>query len=182
MPNVCVCDCGLTVNSGELCLDWHAVGEKTGRTDVSGIDTSEAETNDWTQIQFLRLQYCNDTCITQIVQVSAFVGYCNMNQAEAGNYWDFAVYAGVTFDAPVPSNSFSLNAAGRLRKNNGSGNMERISAPVRTADQVFAVAPGRCLHMIGSTWKNIYQSTGAPLNELSYNRLELNYRVHPSIV
>lgn len=182
MPGVCVCSCGFNTDGGNLCPDWKAFGLKSGVTSVSGQSggVSTAVTDGWTLVQFARLQYCNDTCHDQVLDVTALCPYVNFNQDGTGNYYDFAVYATAQLDTPPDSSSFALNFSGRVRKNGVSSNLERISfGDVRSAPQLFLLPAGRCLHMVGSTWRNVYQNNGSGQNEISYNRVELNYRAYP---
>jgi hypothetical protein len=170
MPTVCTSGCGFNTAGGQLALDWKAIGVKTD-FGTNGTDT-------WTLVQFVRLQYCNDTCRDQVLAVSAFCGYVNMN-LDGINYWDFAVSAGFQLDTPPTSGTLDLNVAGRYRNSRTDSGLQRYSAPVHSADQAVLVPAGRCLHMIGQTFRNMYVSSGGGNNGLSYNRLELNYRGWP---
>lgn len=182
MASVCVCACGFKTDGGQLCPDWKAFGLKVGQQSIAGPSggTSTAVTDGWTIIQFTRINYVNDTCQTQRVEIAGVIPYVNM-QLDNVNYWDFAVYAGAQLDVALDSATFTLNVSGRVRKSNpNTGTVERVSVPARTPEQFFDVPPARTLYIIGSTWKNILTNSGGGSNDLSYNRLEVNYKALPA--
>lgn len=104
MPAVCVCDCGLDVDTdaNELCVDWSVVGMHRQ------CDTAEAYSNNlagstsslvWVQLRDAVTNWTNQTCRTHRVLVRAQLPYVLLKLGE-NNAWQVRVMLDAAVGAP----------------------------------------------------------------------------------
>lgn len=86
MTAPCMCDCGLTMADGELCLDWAAAGMTRTCRQADPVITSWGSRPEWQLLREQTRSWTNTTCRTHRVIAVYDVPYVRMKVGR-GNAW-----------------------------------------------------------------------------------------------
>jgi hypothetical protein len=101
MTRPCMCDCGLDMTDGELCLDWSVVGMKRVCATVDGFAGPFQSSPDWTLLRDWWLQWENTTCRTHRVIANLDVPNVTI-KIGGGNAWVVRGYIDYTINLGGP--------------------------------------------------------------------------------
>jgi len=181
-----MCDCGLTVEDGKLCLDWQAVGMYRACVTAEPYSNSFVrifgDPEEWFQLRAGSLFWRNDTCRTHRVVVRAEIPYVRI-LVGPGNRWEVRTFidAGIdTVDAPfdgarTPEMFWTSNWATGLPQ----GTAQYQEAP-GAASREFVVPPGS--HIIAQAVVQAHMPAfeSNPVNLLAFGALQVFLSAWPS--
>jgi len=101
MPSPCTCDCGLTMDGGQMCLDWSAVAMKRVCAVTGAVAGTFEASPDWALQRDLWLAWKNTTCRTHCVLAQFDVPYVKI-KVGGGNTWYVRGYIDAAINQPGP--------------------------------------------------------------------------------
>ena len=102
MPSVCVDDCGLTTDSGELAIDWAVVGMKRQCATWSLYSQNPGfAIPNWVPLRTAQLSYVNNTCLPHRVIARMQVPWIKIKVGN-GNAWQVRGFLNAAVGAPAP--------------------------------------------------------------------------------
>jgi len=186
VPSVCVCNCGLDVEDGTLCLDWQTVGMYRTcavglpySNSLSGLSSSE----EWFNLRDQSVAWTNATCRTHRVVVRVQMPYMLIKLGE-NNRWDVRGFLDGAVDSPVsydggrsPEMQWSSVWSGGMPV----GTDQEQQSP-GSAKREFIVPPGSTLTATGRIQARVPAYTPRPQNLLQFAGLVVSLSAWPSQV
>lgn len=187
MPSVCVCDCGLAVADGLLCVDWATVGmhRQCSTADpysnpLAGLSSSE----EWFQLRDVHVDWTNTTCRTHRVVLRVQVPFMLIKLGE-GNRWE----ARVMLDGAIDSFTLPYDTARTPEMvwssvwSNGMplGTDQEQQTP-GDAKREFLVPPGSRLFAGARVEARVPAYVARPQNRLEFGSTRLTLSAWPAKV
>lgn len=182
MPSVCVCNCGLNVTDGDLCVDWTVLGMDRVCVTANLYSAVLANHPDWSTAQRVTTAWTNTTCWPHRVLIRTQVPYVRIKTG-AGNVWEVRGMLRYALGGP-PLFGGDEEAPDMLWTSNWPAGMptatDQEAQTPGAARREFVVAPGEQLYATSLLQARTPQYTSRPANLLQIGATTLSLSAWPS--